>query len=107
MYVADCYVKINGQMHVRGEILPEGIPEETLKYLEKRGAIHMEAPFSNLPEDPDPEELTDPVDELPHEIAEEPEEEPDAPEVDVMAGIVQEDEKSEAKTQKGRRRKAK
>lgn len=90
MYIANHYVKIDGTMYVKGEIIPEGVSESKIKWLLSAGAIHADAPA----EEPVPEPGTE---EAPDVETEE------APEVDVMAGIVS-DGAGDKPTQKSTRR---
>lgn len=98
MYKAKHYVRVNGKTYTRGETLPDGLPAENIAWYMEKGAIEEVAP-SYAPEDTVPEPEEEPEPEQPEEAeapeeepAEEPEEEPDeeaeAPEIDVMAGIV-------------------
>ena len=93
MYIANHYVKVNGRLYVRGECIEEEMSEDKISWLLEAGAIKSDAPafdFSQKEEDP---------------VAEEPQEETEVPEIDVMAGIVQEEqdkpEKPKRKTQRG------
>ena len=103
MYVATHYVRVNGKMYTRGEILPEGLPAEKIAWYQKTGAIEEVAPASGA-EDPQEETLSeqehDDQETESFEEVEEPDEElEEAPEIDVMAGIVpdrQEDAPEEA-----------
>ena len=127
MYVALHYVRVNGKMYTRGEILPEGLPAEKIAWYQKAGAIEEIAPVSNAkemqeeyapeqdPEDQDAEAIEIPEDTEPSEgTEEEPEDEfEEAPEIDVMAGIVpegqedaseEEEQKPSAKKTGGRRK---
>ena len=40
MYVANHYVRINGTVLTAGEILPDGLPEDKIRWLLRAGAIH-------------------------------------------------------------------
>lgn len=97
MYIANHYVKVNGRLYVRGEAILEDLTEDKVEWLMKAGAIKSDAPafdFSQKQEDP---------------VAEEQQVEAEVPEIDVMAGIVQEEsekpEKQKRKTQRGGRAK--
>jgi hypothetical protein len=131
MHIANHYVRINGKMYIKGERIPDGLPDEKIKWLMEAGAIHKGASACFMPEEPaeDPEEpvgdpendqtnaiqnpeneaaeepAEDPEDNQTEDTAAEPPEEPvgdpeveeteaddeaEAPEIDVMAGIVQE-----------------
>lgn len=102
MYIANHYVRIGSRVYIKGESIPENLSEEKIKWLKEAGAIHKVAsayteggkvptvpdPCYQEEDEPDPEE--DSEDEA-EEISEEREDddpEPDAPEIDVMAGIV-------------------
>lgn len=105
MYIAKCYTTINGELYKKGDIVPEGLPEEKIEWLTKADAIE-EIPSApsvqgktsvpaaeeqeELDEFPFPEVLQDPEDGAPEDEGEDPEEDEEAPEIDVMAGIVQE-----------------
>lgn len=120
MYLAKCYTRINGKMYMRGDEVPNDLPEDKVKWLLEAGAIKEFAPEKLQQEKPaeKPEVVPEEVQEETGSEAEAPQEEADdeaeAPEIDVMAGIVQgetEEEpekpariKSAAKKQTGRRK---
>ena len=106
MYAANHYVRVKGHMYVAGELLPEDVEEEKIAWLLEKGAIREvapkpgpaqippvfekpdvveEAPEEGSPEEPADEEVEaeEPVNELPADIVEE-----EAPEIDVMEGVV-------------------
>lgn len=79
MYKANHYVSIDGAMYVKGEAIPDGLPEEKIAWLLKAGAICEDTAAGELAKEPEVEPETEPE---AIEIIEE------APEVDVMDGIV-------------------
>lgn len=95
MYEAIFYVRIRGIVYKPGEYIPDDLPEEKITNLLGKGAIKKVAPALEA------EDTTEYPDEFPFpEVLEdagkaiqEEETEPDeeAPEIDVMAGIVQEE----------------
>ena len=84
MYIAKHYVKAIGRMYAPGEELPEDLSKDTVEWLIKAGAVYGSAPA--LSDTPAPEEEP----EAPEEELEEDED--NIPEIDVMAGIVQDEE---------------
>lgn len=112
MYIANHYVRIGSRVYIKGESIPENLSEEKIKWLKEAGAIHKVASAytedGKVPTVPDPcyqeedepdseedsEDEADPEEDSEdeaEEISEEREDddpEPDAPEIDVMAGIV-------------------
>lgn len=109
MYIATCYVRIGGTMFTHGECIPEDIPEEKLRWLIEAEAVEYSPdsfPFA-IPEDgaaadsdADEPEDTDGAysDTEAAEAAEEVEEDyGEAPEIDVMAGLVQDGEQENGK----------
>lgn len=108
MYRAKHYVRVNGKMYTRGETLPEGLPAEKVAWLISAEAIEETAPAhgavknQETEEAPEPEEVpepeTAPEGNAPEEgPAEEADDEAEAPEIDVMAGIVAEDKEETPK----------
>ncbi len=107
MYIAVTYI---GSRYVPGEIISEDTPKEKLDWLKRAGAIREAAPdpeapvMAEPPEDkgteaqaPDPE-TDDPETEAPED---EIDEDAEAPEIDVMDGVVaaeKEEPKKPAKT---------
>lgn len=107
MYIAVTYI---GSKYVPGEIISEDTPKEKLDWLKRAGAIREAAPdpeapvVAEAPEDkgteaqaPDPE-TDDPETEAPED---EIDEDAEAPEIDVMDGVVaaeKEEPKKPAKT---------
>lgn len=93
MYIAKHYVKANGKVYMRGECLPEDLSEKRIEWLKGAGAIEEIAPVSS--DTPAQMDL----------VAEEPQEDVEVPEIDVMAGIIQEEtekpEKPRRKSQRG------
>lgn len=109
MYAAKTYI---GQVAAPGEILPESIPEETIQWLKEAGAIRVIAPDppvrSAAPDGQDEPHGDapggEPAQRAPQDgqgagadaqnadsaedAAQEPCEDEEAPEIDVMAGIV-------------------
>ena len=128
MHIANHYVRINSRVFVKGERIPEDLPAEKIRWLLEKGAVHEAAPplqeesepetADMIPADPeDAEEQLQSAQEAAEEACEDAEEtyeDTEAPEVDVMAGIVQgaEDEapkkttraRDAAKKQIGRRK---
>lgn len=106
MYVANHYVKVNGKLYKKGEKIPDGLTKEKAVWLMNAGAISESAPAVYEQEkEEEPEQNSEDEDQnLEDEIEEDSEtEDPDeidetaeAPEIDVMAGIVQ-DKPEEAK----------
>lgn len=103
MYIANHYVRIGGKVYIKGERIPDGLPEEKISWLLNVDAIHeekekvqeavSEPPFMNPPEH---QEET--AEEDPKEETAEADEEAEAPEIDVMAGIVQDKPEEKKKT---------
>lgn len=126
MYLANHYVRINGKMLKRGEKIPEGLPQGKIEWLLSAGAIKEIAPASlgepeEAPEDTEDatEDAEDTVQQAEGEepgtedAAEEADDEAEAPEIDVMSGIVAGETEEEpkkttrrtsAKKQTGRRK---
>lgn len=124
MYIANHYVRINGRVFVKGERIPEDLPAEKIEWLLEKGAVHEAASLpsaeaqAGTPDTVPAETAAAEEQEVKPQTAQEPAEEADedaeAPEIDVMAGIVQgaEDEapkkttrtKTAAKKQTGRRK---
>lgn len=95
MYAAKTYI---GQVAAPGEILPESIPEETIRWLKEAGAIREIAPDPPV-RSAAPDGQDEPHGDAPggepaqnadsaEDAAQEPCEDEEAPEIDVMAGIV-------------------
>lgn len=97
MYIAVTYI---GSRYVPGEIISEDTPKEKLDWLKRAGAIREAA----APEDKGPEaQAPDPEPDDPETEAPEDEidEDAEAPEIDVMDGVVaaeKEEPKKPAKT---------
>ena len=123
MYIANHYVRINGRVFVKGERIPEDLPAEKIEWLLKKGAVHEAASLplaeaqAGTPDTVPAETAAGEQEAKPQTVqepAEEADEDAEAPEIDVMAGIVQgaEDEapkktvrtKTAAKKQTGRRK---
>lgn len=103
-YIADNYVSINDEMYMAGEKIPDGLPIDKISWFLKAGAIHEIASASASENPPDEEPDDDQDDEKPDNEPEDDQDgdqddEPDepAPEIDVMAGIVQEQGEPEKK----------
>lgn len=110
MYAAKAYI---GQMAAPGEILPESIPEETIKWLMEAGAIREIAPDTPPrsvalaePNGGEQEDGAGKDEQDAQQEPEEPDEDEEAPEIDVMAGIVTgtAEEKTTEKRTTGRRK---
>ena len=101
MYLANHYVRIIGKMLKRGEKIPEGLPQGKIEWLLSAGAIKEIAPASlgepeEVPEDT--EDATEDAEDAAQQAegeepgtedaAEEADDEAEAPEIDVMSGIV-------------------
>lgn len=116
MYIATKYI---GKKYTPGEILPDNLPADEVKWLLEAGAIRKAAPAPGQPVEPDngeegtqePEAPATPDDEqepeapdeaTDEESAQEPEdeidEEAEAPEIDVMDGLVPAKEEKPART---------
>ena len=126
MYLSNHYVRINGKMLKWGEKIPEGLPQGKIEWLLSAGAIKEIAPASlgepeEVPEDTEDatEDAEDAVQQAEGEepgtedAAEEADDEAEAPEIDVMSGIVAGETEEEpkkttrrtsAKKQTGRRK---
>ena len=123
MYLANHYVRINGKMLKRGEKIPEGLPQGKIEWLLSAGAIKEIAPASLGEPEEVPEDTEDATEdaaqqaegEVPgtEDAAEEADDEAEAPEIDVMSGIVAGETEEEpkkttrrtsAKKQTGRRK---
>lgn len=83
MFIANHFVRINRTVYVRGEAIPDGLSEDAINRMLSVGAIHEIAPAPNT--------------------GEPTEEEAEAPEIDVMSGIVEEEPQKPAR--KRRRKK--
>lgn len=127
MYLANHCVRIGSAMFKRGERIPDNLPKDKIKWLLSAGAIKEVAPASLGEPEEEPEETGDAAEDAEDAAQEKeegvepetdtiPEEEADdeaeAPEIDVMSGIVggAEDEPKKtarhqsAKKQTGRRK---
>ena len=126
MYLANHYVRINGKMLKRGEKIPEGLPQAKIAWLLSAAAIKEIASASlgepeEVPEDT--EDATEDAEDAAQQAegeepgtedaAEEADDEAEAPEIDVMSGIVAGETEEEpkkttrrtsAKKQTGRRK---
>lgn len=94
MYIAVTYI---GSRYIPGEIISEDTPKEKLDWLKRAGAIREAAPnpeapvMAEVPEDKGPEvQAPDPEPDDPETEAPEDEidEDAEAPEIDVMDGLV-------------------
>lgn len=106
MYVANHYVRINGKVYIKGERVPDGLSDGKIRWLLDADAVHWEAD----PEDVEYLPFPEAVNNIPGEAEAEADDSPveagesdegdegrlvedidaEAPEIDVMAGIVQE-----------------
>ena len=86
MYIATTYI---GGAYTPGEILPDDFPAEKLAWLIKAGAVRKAESAPSMP-DFEPEAMVDgeASQEEPEADTNEIDEEAEAPEIDVMAGIV-------------------
>lgn len=119
MYIANHSVRVGGKIYMRGETIPEGLPKLKLDWLLSVKAIRYVADknVGNITESTDREKEQEAAEkaaepEAPelNEDAEAEMEEAEAPVIDVMSGIVQEEEKPEKKSgakKTAERRKAK
>ena len=108
-YIADSYVPIKGEMYMPGEKIPDDLPESTINWLLKAKAIHRVAfagtkdnlpatqPVNVQPEDVQAEEDAGPEADLEDAPEDEKAEDEPVPEIDVMAGIVQDSKKAPEK----------
>ena len=110
MYKANCYVRINGKTYTRGETIQDSLPAGKIAWLVDAGAIseiHSSAPAipdqapqpaeaqkEEIPEGGSGEEDVEETEAVTEEESEE------APEIDVMAGIVAEEDNEPKKTAK-------
>lgn len=92
MYIATTYI---GSAYTPGDPLPDDFSAEKLAWLIRAGAVRKAAPDPAMPEF-EPEEPEAPKEE-PEADMDEIDEEDEAPEIDVMAGIVKGDEAAPAK----------
>lgn len=108
MYIAQCYVRVGGKVYVRGECLPKDTPTDRIAWLVKAGAaLEVEDPLPPEPENvscglpqgdaelPGREENEDIAEQLSCDDDGDADEETEAPEIDVMAGIVRDEESEE------------
>ena len=95
MYIAVTYI---GGKYVPGEVISEDMPEESLNWLIRSGAVRKAAPapLAAVDSDPEPDDeasdenaqgADEALDDEPAEIDEDEE----APEIDAMAGIVKDE----------------
>ena len=88
MYIAVSYI---GSAYTPGEVIPDDYPAEKLDWLIRAGAVREAAP---APSSPAPQEPSLPDEELPEvepSGEDEFDEDVDAMEIDVMAGIVKDE----------------
>lgn len=103
MYIARHYVRVNGTVYTKGERIPDGIPAEKIEWLLRAEAIEeAPAPASYIV----PDEVHDEPAEEPAEVEEEADESIEAPEIDVMAGIVPAGDGEKKSRKAGRRKKS-
>lgn len=100
MYKAKHYVRIGRTVYKKGDVIPENIPEERLAFLIKKESVYECTGSDAFQEELTPESDADPKDEenaqeIQEKDLEEPDEDAEAPEIDVMAGIVQEEKAPE------------
>ena len=102
MYKAKHYVRVNGKTFTRGESIPEGLSPDKVAWLLKAGAIEEVVPgYTAAPqqdEAPAPEPVTDESDKPEVMPEEEADDDAEAPEIDVMAGIVAGEQEEPKKT---------
>lgn len=97
MFIANRYVRAKGKLYKKGERIPDDMPEEKIKWLLESRAVRETAPISapviteNETEfQAEETDAAEPETEAGPPPEEETDEEVEAPEIDVMAGIVQE-----------------
>lgn len=111
-YIADNYVTINNELYNPGERIPDGLPEDTVRWFLEAGAVHGEAsaPAAENPPDEKPEgrEEAEPPGKPGDAPDGEPEDEADGavPEINVMEGLVQGAEETPEKPAKKPERRA-
>lgn len=102
MYIANHYVRVNGKVYTSGERIPDGLPESKIRWLLEAGAVHeavsaqeaaerMErADDTGMETQPaeEPEAYEDSDDPADMADEDEPDDDAEAPEIDVMAGVV-------------------
>lgn len=104
MYIAKHYVRVNGHVYVGGERIPDSLTPEKIAWLLKAGAVVEAAPMPQEKDIPEDKEDFAPASSTPSELPDAAETvEEDAPEIDVMAGIVRDTE--EVAKSKPRRKK--
>lgn len=98
MYIAVTYI---GGKYIPGEAISEDMPKEKLDWLIRAGAVRKAASAPSMPVfEPEATEEAEAPQEEPEAIVDEIDEEDEAPEIDVMAGIVKGDEAAPAKKPK-------
>lgn len=115
MYIAKHYVNVNGEIYMKGEKLPDDLPEEKIAWYKKTGAIEETVPVLDAEESEntelDEEEAEEnecemmPAPEVPDEEESDEDMDSKALEIDVMAGVIQEEEKPK-KTRRSSRKQA-
>lgn len=95
MYIAVTYI---GGKYVPGEVISEDMPEESLNWLIQSGAVRKAAPAPlaavDSDQEPDDEASDEDAQEADEALDDEPaeiDEDEEAPEIDVMAGIVKDE----------------
>jgi len=95
MYIAVTYI---GGKYIPGEVISEDMPEESLNWLIQSGAVRKAAPAplaavdsDQEPDDEASDEDTQGADEALDDEPAEIDEDEEAPEIDVMAGIVKDE----------------
>lgn len=103
MLIAKHYLTLNGKRYTPGSCIKEDVPAEQLERLLRLGAVANETAKKSAAR-PKP---TEPVEDLGSRAEDLPDTDFEAPEVDVMAGIVQAGEKKATKKPAARTKKPK
>jgi len=95
MYIATTYI---GGVYTPGDPIPDDFSAEKLAWLIQAGAVRKAASAPSMPDfEPEATEEADAPQEVPEAEVNEIDEEEEAPEIDVMAGIVKGDEAAPVK----------
>ena len=116
MYIARHYVRVNGKMFTPGEVITEAIPDskarrmlaiDAISKTEDAPILNERGPYSDAVQENAQPEGNEQDAESDAEDEEEADEEAEAPEIDVMDGIVAEPEPEEAPAATPRKRSSK
>ncbi len=90
MLVANHYVKVDGVIYLRGEVIPDDIAPVKRDWLVSVGAIREmeDSPSDNAEAETEPSGESEEEPEIGMNPPEEPDENTAAPEIDAMAGVV-------------------